>query len=380
MTTTLHEKSSGYRQGTRAVVPESNGALIDVRLMGWEPGSDVVEGSSGDYPIAAIVRDFAEAFPVGTRMRANHDGMCDAGGDIRRVMAKTVSLPQKREDGMYAKARVREGDATDFLRQFADVIGTSVSVGVELEQIQDTDDDGEPKFDYEGNPVMVNKLSERGAPIVKRFLSMSESPYNSVDFVEAPGADGAVVSIALEAARGIVEHTTLREAATFTLDVAGEREKTPEATPPRVNKKEKHMDEQEQSAFAERVGMTVASAVVEALRPSAPTSDQPTLEQAAEAVVTAGLTEAGRRAVYARLDRGEALEAAIAAEVEREANIDAEVERRLAERQAATQRESIFDFGYTTDDKTGKPLGTEGQGADTLRAHEAEFDAAFQEG
>src|SRR6478736_5769135 len=197
----LIRESTGYRQGTRAVIPEGKGAELEIRLMGWEPGSETVEGSSGDYPVATIARDFAEAFPVGTRMRANHDGFCDAGGDVRRVMAKTTSLPVQREDGMYAKARAREGEATDFLRQFADVIGTSVSVGVELEKVPLLDDDGEPILNGEGKPVMVNKMSERGVPVVKRFLSMMESPYNSVDFVEAPGADGAVMSVALESAK-----------------------------------------------------------------------------------------------------------------------------------------------------------------------------------
>jgi hypothetical protein len=377
MSTVIHE-STGYRQGTRAVVPEGSGAEIEVRLMGWEPGADVVEGSSGDYPVAAIARDFAEAFPPGTRMRANHDGLCEAGGDVRRIMAKTTSVPTKREDGMYAKARVREGEATDFLRQFADVIGTSISAAVELEQIPATDEDGEIIRDSRDEPVMVTKRSERGVPIVKRFLSMSESPYNSVDFVEAPGADGAIVSLALESAKELVEHTTIREAATFAVDLAGKREKTSEATPPRNTQEENSMDDKEIQALVERTAnAAAATAVAEALRTSDPAPEQPSLGQQTEAVITAGLSEAGRAEVYARLSRGEALEGAIAAEKAREAGIDAEVERRLAEKLAEQKSGSVFEFGYTSDDTTGNPLGTESR-VDQGKIDEA-FDALVSE-
>lgn len=376
MTTTIL-REAGYRQGKRAVVPEGNGQRVKVRLMGWEPGSTVVEGSSGDYPVEAIRRDFAQSFPKGTRMRANHDGFCDAGGDIQRVMAKTTEDPWEEADGMYSWARVREGEASAFVRQFADVIGLSVSVGVELAREVARDEDGEPILDPETDePLMVVKKSERGVPIVERFLSMTESPYNAVDFVEAPGADGAVVALAVEAAKAAYEHVTLREAATFAVDLAGEREKTSEATPPRNIQEENSMDQQEMEALAQRAAEAAVRQYAESQRPEP--SEQPTLSAMAEAVVTAGLTEAGRGEVYARVERGEALESAIAAESQREASIEAEVERRLAERVAAQQESSPFGFGYTTDDKTGEPLGTESvNDKKTLAAREAEFEAAF---
>lgn len=224
-TLTLSERST-YRQGARAVVPEGKGQKIKVRLMGWAPGATVVEGSSADYPVDRIVRDFPESFPAGTRMRANHDSMCEAGGDVRRIMAKTISAPWEEADGMYANALVREGEATEFVRQFADVIGTSISTAVEIQTTPQLDDEGQPILDDEGQAVMVPRRSERGAVIVERFLSMSESPYNSVDFVEVPGADGAVVNLALESAKKLVDHTMLREASTFAIGLAGVREKT----------------------------------------------------------------------------------------------------------------------------------------------------------
>lgn len=223
-------EQSAYRQGSRAVVPEGKGQKIKVRLMGWEPGAVFVEGSSADYPVERIIRDFPESFPSGTRMRANHDSMCEAGGDVRRIMAKTTTAPWAESDGMYAEALVREGEATDFIRQFADVIGTSISTAVEVETTPRLDDEGNPEFDESGKPVMVPRRSPRGAVIVERFLSMSESPYNSVDFVEVPGADGAVVNLALESAKQIVNHTMLREASSFAIGLAGAREKTSPVT------------------------------------------------------------------------------------------------------------------------------------------------------
>lgn len=373
MTITVHE--SGYRQGSRAVVPEGKGQKFRVRLMGWEPGSKVVEGSSADYPVEAIARDFAESFPPGTRMRANHDGMCEAGGDIRRIFAKTTSIPQRESDGMYADAIAAEGEPTTFLRQFADVIGTSISTACEVEMVAKLDHDGEVIQDENGNPVMVPKRSERGAQIVKRFLSMSENPYNSVDFVEAPGADGAVVSLAVESAKVLVEHVVLREAAGFAIDLVGKREKTSEATPPRDMKEENTVEKEEATAIAEAAATAAVTAYVESLAaPTAP--EQPSFGTMAEAVVTAGLTEAGRAAVYTRISAGEGYEAAIATESARESAIEAEVNRRVeaALTESRTSTGHSLDFGFTEDDKTGKPLGGSGKKA----LEQAEIDSTFE--
>src|SRR5690606_6271369 len=246
-TLTLREKS-GYRQGTRAVTPEGKGQKIKVRLMGWEPGATVVEGSSADYPVDRIIRDFPETFPAGTRMRANHDSVCEAGGDIRRIMAKTTSAPWAEEDGMYAYAVVREGEPTEFIRQFADVIGTSISAGAEIEQTPKLDSEGNPEIDENGDPIMVPRRSERGAVIVERFLTMSESPYNSVDFVEVPGADGAIVQLALESAKRIVDHTMLREASGFAIGLAGARQK-PAVEASAEEREGDHMDKEIREAF-----------------------------------------------------------------------------------------------------------------------------------
>ncbi|MDF2915912.1 MAG: hypothetical protein K0S70_129 [Microbacterium sp.] len=375
---TISVKESGYRQGTRAVVPEGKGQKIRVRLMGWEPGSKVVEGSSADYPVSVIERDFADTFPVGTRMRANHDGFCEAGGDVRRIMAKTTSLPKAEADGMYADALVREGEPSDFIRQFADVIGTSISAGAEIEMVAKLDADGDVVTDENDEPVMVPKRSERGAQIVKRFLPMSESPYNAVDFVEAPGADGAIVKVATESAKALIEHMTIREAATFAIGVAGDpREKTEarkvlgetsETAPSRNTQKEKQMEAEEAQTIAENAATAAVKAYVESQ--AAPAPEQPSLGDIAEAVVTAGLTEAGRKAVYERVDRGVPVAEAIESE---KAHEDA-IRKELSASAAPAKRESVLDFGFTENDLTGTPLkGTEGE------LDQSKVDEAFDE-
>lgn len=339
--TTLSVRESGYRQGSRTVVPEGNGQKIRVRLMGWAPGTTVVEGSSADYPVERIIRDFPESFPVGTRMRANHDGFCEAGGDVRRIMAKTISVPVAEADGMYADAIVREGEPTEFIRQFADVIGTSISAAAEIEKTPLLDEEGNPVIE-DGEVVMVPRRSERGAVIVERFLSMSESPYNSVDFVEVPGADGAIVQLALESAKRIVEHTVLREASGFAIDLAGKREKT---SPVRIGEekpgvtsaqeKEEIMDPKEVAALVKSIvneslapvmafvnessakTATAAQAKVDAEAIDAAVNERLTAyETAVEAIEAADLLEPQVRELKRRARKGEDITEALAYEKE----------------------------------------------------------------
>jgi len=339
------------------VLPEGKGDVYLIRLMGWEDGATVIEGSSADYPIDVIKRDFAEAFPKGTRMRANHDGICESGGDIRRIMAKTNEAAWAGEDGMYAHARIA-AQYSEFAEEFFDVIGTSISAGCEIQTEAARDDQDEIILDEDGKPEMIPKRSERGAVIVGRFLSMSESPYNSVDFVEAPGADGRIVARAVESAKVALEHFTIREAATFAKGTVKPAQENSPATPLRSNE-EDHMTPEERAALTAEITESVRSSVLEAIRPVESAPEQPTLADLSEAVIAAGLTEAGRAEVYARLERGEALEGALAAETTREAAIEAEVQRRVEAATAVQASEGSFGFGFTTDDTTGAKLGTE---------------------
>lgn len=312
----LQIKESSYRQGTRAVIPEGKGQKIRVRLMGWEPGAQVVEGSSADYPVERIIRDFPESFPIGTRMRANHDGMCEAGGDVRRIMAKTISMPVAEADGMYADALVREGEPTDFIRQFADVIGTSISAGATIEMVQKLDDEGMPEYEENGDPKMVPRRSERGAVIVERFLTMKESPYNSVDFVEVPGADGAVVALAVESARNIVEHMTIREASTFAIDLAGKREK-----PGVTSAQEKKENEMDIEKVVEAIDAKLAPIVAFVNESKATTAEGAQAKVDAEALTAAGKSAVEKyRESIVRIDAAELLEPIAEALAERAAD------------------------------------------------------------
>lgn len=333
------------RSGTRIKLPEAKGDKYKVRLMGWDPGSDVVEGSSADYPVEAIKRDFAEAFPKGTRMRANHDGFCEAGGDVRRIMAKTVDTPWAEADGMYAHMVVPNKEHAEFIENFGDAIGLSISAGCELQYEAATDDDGEPILDHDDQPVLVPVKSERGAYVVKRFLSQEESPYNTVDFVEAPGADGRIVALAIESARDIVEHFTAREAATFargTIKTAVEAAENSEATPPRSNEEE-DMTEEERKALVAEAALAGATTALEAFRSAESAPEQPTLGAMVEAITAAGLTEEGRAGVYERVELGQPLEAAIEAESAREAKI----REQLGAATPTAEADEVQPFGYT---------------------------------
>lgn len=320
-------ESTATHAGSRVVLPEGKGLKGEIRLMGWEPGADFVEGSSGAYPVPAIVRDFPEAFPKGTRVRANHDGFCEAGGDIRRVIAKTTGAPKEREDGMYAPV-VFDEQWSPWLKQFADVVGMSISAGAEPEMVALTDESGEPILDDQDEPVLVTKKNENGLTVIKRFLTAQESPYNSVDVVEAPGADGRIVALALEAAQTRLGSLDVREAAHFTAGTRKPVEETSEAVPPRNQREDHEVDKKElEESFAAQEAR-LRSIISEALAPSVP-SRETSSKDVAEAIVQAGLSKEAREAVYERLDRGEELTEAIAREKAREDAVEARVKAAL---------------------------------------------------
>jgi hypothetical protein len=187
-------------------------------------------------------------------------------------------------------------------------------------------------------------------PVVERFLTQEESPYNSVDFVEAPGADGRIVARAVESAQEALANLNVREMATFSRDTIKPPKKKAAkesvATPPRHNKEDDSMDEAERTALAEQVATATAAAVAEALNRPRESDPQLTIGQQTEAVLAAGLTESGRAAVYERIGRGEAVEAAVAAEKAREDQMRAEMGGGSS---AAEEEDSRTHFGYTVE-------------------------------
>lgn len=305
MSTQVVERIGSLNEaGDRIAAREGTGDRYRMRIMGWDKGATVAEGSSADYPVDVIKRDFREAFPPGTRMRANHDGLCEAGGDIRRVMAKTISDVEFEEDGAYADFQV-SAQWNDYFREYADVIGVSVSVAALLAEVDESADD----YDPDNPPKRV----------VERFLSQEDSPYNSIDFVEAPGARGRIVA-ALESARTKFEGLNLREAATFASKRI-EAHKASEAVPPRNIKEGIAMDKDELQTMLSEGLAALETRMVERLAPAPATPEEIRFEQVAEAAVEAGLTKGSRAAVYERVRSGQKVDEAIAAETAREAEV-----------------------------------------------------------
>lgn len=327
----IAEKTASLQEaGARIESREGKGARYLVRAMGWEPGAEFIEGSSGRYPVAAVKRDFPVAFPEGTRMKANHDGFCEAGGDIRRVMGKRIGEWDFREDGAYTAMELSPEWDT-YMEQFADVIGLSISAGVELAERPEPEG-----YDKDGRPLDAdgNLMEDEGRPIIERFLAIEESPYNSIDFVEAPGADGRVIQ-ALESAKGHFERVGMREAATFASVYLDQRrrEHASEAAPPRDIKKENAMDPEKVAEMVKEGVANAIPAIVEALKPPVAEPETIRMEGVAEAAFEAGLSKGSREAVYARVAGGQPVDEAVAAEKSREDEITAIVEARLAEQQ-----------------------------------------------
>lgn len=329
MTTDLKVKI--HEGGSRIVLPEGSGDKYKVRLMGWEPGDTVVHGSSADYPVSVIERDFAAAFPKGTRMRANHDGLCEDGGDIRRVIAKTIDDPFPESDGMYAHIRVAK-QWSEYVKEFGDVIGLSISAAGELD----------PRNDQESE-----QFDQEFPKTVTRFYTAEESPYNSVDFVEAPGADGRIVA-AIESAKSRFAEMNIREAATF----ASQRldEKDSGAVPPQGNEKEKRMDEADRKVIVADVTEAVSAIVIEALKPSV-IPVEVKYEDVAEAAIEAGLSKGSREAVYESVRAGATVAEAVEKQKAREDAITAEVTERLSKESTHFAGGGIvFGEGSTTID------------------------------
>lgn len=326
-----------HEAGGRIPFREGTGDKYKVRIMGWEPGAEVTEGSSALYPVAALKQSVPLAFPEGTRMRANHDGICEAGGDIRRVIARTLDTPWEEADGMYTNMRV-SSEWSSYVKEYGDIIGLSISAAGELEMYEDEDGEQVPVID-----------EATGKKVLKRLLTQEESPYNSIDFVEAPGADGRIV-LALESARGHMAELNIREQAKF---AAGITEKhVSKAVPPKNERKEYSMDEKEQAAFAatvaEATANATAAAIAEALKPAEQPKEVVKGEAVAEAAFAAGLSTSSREAVYERVAGGSSVEDAIAKEKAREDEIESRV------------KESFKDSGSLPGYSTGVSESTKG--------------------
>lgn len=311
----LHE--AGGRIAPREDLP---GPVYKIRIMGWTPGSDMAEGSSAMYPVAALKASVPDAFPKGTRMRANHDGLCEDGGDITRLVGKTIDTPWAEADGMYTNIQASPNFA-EVLERYADSIGVSISAAGEMETEQDEN----------GDPAFVTDEAT-GKKVLKRLMTQEESPYNSIDFVEAPGADGRIVALVSEA-KAAAAHMNVREQAAFASKFI---ESKTSGNPADEKNKGIDMDEATlRQILGESQAATVAAVdakIAEALTPADPKDEAPKLEVVAEAIVSAGLTEGGRKSVYEKVELGMNLDAAIESEKAREDSIRKELGEKNVEK------------------------------------------------
>ena len=311
-------------------LPEGKGDKYRIRVI------SAGEGASAIYPADVLERDVAAAFPAGTRMRANHDGWFDFGGDVQRLMAKTTSAAEwdKAEQGAFADIQVSE-QWSGWMAEFADVIGVSISAMGEMEDPPEDPETGEIQY--------------AAKPTVKRLLPATESPYNSIDFVEAPGANGRIVQ-ALEAAKATAESLNIKDISKLEAELIEARG---QSEPPTPSEEDIEVDKKELEEMLAARDTALVESIKSALKPAEQPAEKPTVKQTTEAVVAAGLTEAGRDAVYEAIERGEKVDEAIAREKAREdkmrealrAELDADVQTGYVSEAGAgrTDLDSEFD-------------------------------------
>lgn len=186
MTTKLNELRGVSAVGG-SIVREAEGrkGVWEIRII--EAG----EGSSGFYPAEMLERDGAKAFPAGTRMFANHDGWEDMfnGGDVRRLIGKTLSPATYRDGALWAEAEFPIAENAKFIEAFWEQIGISINTI------------GESEIgtigDYTGN--VITKLEN--------------DPYSSIDVVVAAGAGGKFIRMIESAQKlwGAPQQSTVTE-------------------------------------------------------------------------------------------------------------------------------------------------------------------------
>jgi hypothetical protein len=339
----FYERDDAVSPAALTKFGEATGDKYKVRII------SAGEGSSGIYPIDMLEADIPDALPKGSRMRANHDGICEAGGDIRRVISRTIDTPWREGDDMVTNIQVA-GQWSEFVREFGDIIGLSISLAGEYEDIPEGGEESHrPGY-------WVDAAGKEHKRVVAHLLPMSESPYNSLDFVEAPGANGRILA-AVESARERLAEMNIREQAGFTGALF--EKQLSDGAPPRRTEEDIEVDEQTLSRMLAESEKRTLEAVREALTPTDPPAPKPTVKAVTEAVVTAGLTEQGRDAVYEAIERGDDLAAAI----EREKAREAAIAERVSKQQEAN----------------GIQLGSFYEAGDKSRSSEGELEALMSE-
>jgi len=238
-------------------------------------------GSSGFYTEAALRDTGPAAFPVGTKINADHQGF-DASfehpsGSITTLMGAIVTEPEfvAATESIPAglEADVEFGTQwSPFVEQFHEILGMSINA-------------------YGWG----DQLTEAGLPIIEGFIP---DPLNTVDVVTVAGAGGKLMALQ-ESYKGIVRDK---------MDSSNEHGKDNGMTPEEIQ------------ALAEALAKAIAPSFTElkeALAPkpaTEPEKAEPDMAAVVEAVVEAKLPKTARAKVMESVKGGAKVEDAIAAE------------------------------------------------------------------
>lgn len=242
----------------------SDGDVWEIKII--EEG----QGSSGYYVAEVLERDGARAFPAGTRSFANHDSFEDImnGGDITRLMGKTLESATYRDGALWAPWKVAP-KWKDFVKEFHEQIGVSINTPGQKEV--------GTIGDYTGNIV----------------TALENGPYTSIDVVVAPGAGGGF-SRMLESAQEILKDY-LKESTAPAVDTNKENERKSQMEIEDVDKKVTALTEMVEGFIAS------ASPLLETLKPAeVPNVDTTAaVEAALEKAFDAGLPKSLRESISA---------------------------------------------------------------------------------
>lgn len=256
-------------------------------------------GSSGFHSESALQSSGPAAWPAGTKVNMDHASFEEwwdrPEGSLKTLVGIVSSTPEYRQGedgvwGLYADVEFSE-EAAPFVEQFAEFIGLSITSGY-LSEGETAD----------------------GLPIVKEYLP---SPFNTVDLVTVPGADGKLI-FAKESAKAIWRDIISND----TVNSDGENNMTPEEV---------------KALLAE--ALAPISAALEALKPEVVENEvEESVSSAdiAKSVIEADLPEAARERVFEAL-----AEAKTAEDVTKIVAREAEYVKKLSESKAPAGAEGV---------------------------------------
>lgn len=267
---------------------EKRGNAFTVRLI------TAGQGSSGYYEADMLAQYLPTALPKGTKVYFDHTSEAELETGRARSMENLVGVFESDpvvEDGE-GRATVRFYENSPRFNNVPAFIEEAINdIGVSIE-------------------IHAGRIGEDGV-----VEALDYSPHNSLAVVTNPGARGKVEALA-------------------------ESFRNPAGGKPEEEGIE--MTEDDIKAIAAPILAAIES-LAEALTPTEDdTTKEPSISTVAEAVASAGLTEQGRQAVYALIEAGVAVEAAVEVEVEREKAIRESLKAEAEE--SGRLQESGIDF------------------------------------